>query len=76
MSIDLSKIAEDRDVVEPFVGRLLQRLRDKYPHLDITADCVTVLIEVNLPNSDGGAVGASIRIRRMLAEMEKEGVTL
>lgn len=76
MAIDLSGIVEDRDVVGPFVERIMLRLRERHP--GITPDAVTILIEINPPGDHGPAVDATAanRIRRLLSDMEKEGVTL
>lgn len=75
MSVDLSNLKEDRDVVEPFVERLLVRLREKHP--DVTLSDITISIEVSRPGSVFDPLGsASIRIRRMLDEMAKEGVVV
>lgn len=74
MSIDLSKLKEDRDVVEPFIERLMQRLRAIYP--DCKPEHVTLSIEVLRPSGPTALTDAQIRIRRMLAEMAKEDVVL
>jgi hypothetical protein len=73
----VAKLHEDRDVVEPFVDRLVQRLREKHPELNITAEDVSLSIEVR----PRGAVidplsQAALRLRRMLSDMDKEGVVL
>lgn len=76
MSVDLTKIVEDRDVVAPFIERTLLRLREKHP--GVTMDDVTVLIEVRVPGSPtlGECESAVVRLRRMLRDMDKEGVVL
>lgn len=75
MNIDMMKIVEDRDVVEPFLERLLLRLRERHPQ--ITMDDVTMLIEVRVPGASVDPLSpAAIRIRRLLADMDKEGVVL
>ncbi len=74
MSVDLSKLVEDRDVVAPFVERLLLRLAEKYP--GVTLADVTLSIDVLRPSGPGVPSDASIRIRRMLSEMDREGVVL
>jgi len=72
--IDLSKLREDRDVVEPFVDRLMMRLRAVYP--DVRLEHVTLSIEVLRPSGPGVLSDAQVRIQRMLADMAKEGVVI
>lgn len=71
--MNLANIKEDRDVVEPFVERLLLRLREKHPELELTTDDLSVVIEVR-PRRGYSLAATSIRIRRMLSDMEKEGI--
>lgn len=73
--VNLDNIKEDRDVVEPFVERLLQRLRERHPTLDITRDDISVFIEVR-PQNPQPMDAARIAIRRMLREMEEDGVII
>lgn len=73
----MGKLGEDRDVVGPFIERLLQRLRERHPGVDLTLDDITVTVEVSLGGPGGlGALSASNRLRRMLSDMNKEGVVL
>ncbi len=71
---DLGDIKDDRDVVEPFVERLMLRLRAVHP--DVRPEHVTLSIEVLRPSGPDSSSDASKRIRRMLAEMAKEGVVI
>ena len=72
MNIDLSKLKEDRDVVEPFIERLMQRLREKHPH--IALEDVSLHIEVSLPA--GATRNPFFDVYRLLVEMDKEGVVI
>lgn len=69
MSIDLKKIVEDRDVVEPFIQRLMQRLQERLPRENIRLEDISLTIEVRVLNGPA-------RLLRMLDDMLKEGVVL
>lgn len=72
MNVDLTKLKEDRDVVEPFIERLMQRLRERHP--DVRPEHVSLHIVVNLPGVP--ARNPFFDAYRMLADMEKEGVVI
>ncbi len=74
VSVDLSKLVHDRDVVEPFIARLVERLRERHP--GITLDDITVSIEVDVRAGNPFDEPARLRFLRMLRDMDKEGVVL
>lgn len=65
----LNKLKEDRDVVEPFVRRLYQRVQERFPAEHLRLSDISMQIEVNVPSGIG-------QIHRMLSEMIKEGVSI
>lgn len=64
----LDKLKEDRDVVEPFVRRLFQRVQERFPDEHLRLSDISLKVEVNVPSGTG-------QIHRMLTEMINEGVT-
>lgn len=72
MKIDFTKMEEDRDVVRPFVERLLLRLREKHPGSNLTMDDIDIIVEVKVTGPCIDPFGsAAVRIRRMLSEMDR-----
>lgn len=67
----LEKLVEDRDVVEPFAERMLQRLREKHPGKTITLDDVVFRVEVAVREDRDRPWAAYIEASRMLATMNK-----
>lgn len=65
----IDKLKEDRDVVEPFARRLLQRIQERHPDDDIRLCDIDLTIGVRRLN------GAA-QIHRMLGDLLKEGVSI
>ena len=65
----LDKLKLDRDVAEPFIRRLMERIHEHHPGEDIRLEDVSMWIEVRC----AGGLG---QVHRMLSDMVKEGVVV
>ena len=65
----IERLHDDRDVVEPFAYRLLQRIQERFPGEDIRLEDIGFQIEIRKLNGPA-------QIHRMLNDMIKESVSI
>ena len=70
LSAVIDRLKNDRDVVEPFAHRLLERVRERHPHA--TLDDIGLKITVDLHESGGRSL---TEVHQLLRDMLIESVS-